>query len=72
MNALNGKVAVIGGASSGIGRAAALLFARQGAELVLGARRERLLAELVEDIRREGGGHSRWRATCAMKPSPNG
>ncbi|BEM57503.1 short-chain dehydrogenase [Serratia marcescens] len=55
MNALNGKVAVIGGASSGIGRAAALLFARQGATLVLGARRERLLAELVEDIRREGG-----------------
>lgn len=36
MNALNGKVAVIGGASSGIGRAAALLFARQGAALVLG------------------------------------
>lgn len=30
MNALNGKVTVIGGASSGIGRAAALLFARQG------------------------------------------
>ena len=55
MNALSGKVAVIGGASSGIGRAAALLFARQGATLVLGARRERLLAELVEDIRREGG-----------------
>ncbi|MBN5281161.1 SDR family oxidoreductase [Serratia ureilytica] len=55
MNALNGKVAVIGGASSGIGRAAALLFARQGATLVLGARRERRLAELVEDIRREGG-----------------
>jgi len=55
MNALNGKVAVIGGASSGIGRAAALLFARQGAALVLGARRAPLLAELVEDIRREGG-----------------
>lgn len=55
MNALNGKVAVIGGASSGIGKAAALLFARQGAALVLGARRAPLLAELVEDIRREGG-----------------
>ncbi len=55
MNALNGKVAVIGGASSGIGKAAALLFARQGAALVLGARREPLLAELVETIRREGG-----------------
>ena len=52
MNALNGKVAVIGGASSGIGKAAALLFARQGAALVLGARREPLLAERVEDIRR--------------------
>lgn len=35
MNALNGKVAVIGGASSGIGKAAALLFARQGAALYL-------------------------------------
>lgn len=55
MNALNGKVAVIGGASSGIGKAAALLFTRQGAALVLGARRAPLLAELVEDIRREGG-----------------
>ncbi|MGP1249716.1 SDR family oxidoreductase [Serratia marcescens] len=55
MNALNGKVAVIGGASSGIGKAAALLFTRQGAALVLGARREPLLAELVEVIRREGG-----------------
>lgn len=55
MNALNGKVAVIGGASSGIGKAAALLFVRQGAALVLGARRAPLLAELVEDIRREGG-----------------
>ena len=55
MNALNGKVAVIGGASSGIGLAAALLFAQQWAALVSGARRERLLAELVEDIRREGG-----------------
>lgn len=59
MNALNGKVAVIGGASSGIGRAAALLFARQGATLVLGARRERLLAELVGTFGARAAG--RWR-----------
>ena len=35
---LSGKVAIITGAASGIGRAAALLFAREGAKLVLGDR----------------------------------
>ena len=34
--ALEGKVAIITGAGSGIGRAAALLFAGEGAKLVLG------------------------------------
>ncbi|MGC3983289.1 MAG: SDR family oxidoreductase [Pseudorhodoferax sp.] len=37
---LNGKVAIITGAGSGIGRAAALLFAAEGARLVLGDRSE--------------------------------
>ncbi|QCR21434.1 SDR family oxidoreductase [Pontibacter sp. SGAir0037] len=44
---LKGKVVVLVGASSGIGRAAALEFARNGAKLVLAARRENLLAELA-------------------------
>src|ERR1700757_3536678 len=35
MNELNNKVAIITGASSGIGRAAALRFAEEGARLVL-------------------------------------
>lgn len=39
MFALTNKVAIITGASSGIGRAAAKLFAEQGASLVVAARR---------------------------------
>jgi meso-butanediol dehydrogenase / (S,S)-butanediol dehydrogenase / diacetyl reductase len=49
------KVAVITGASSGIGRAVALLFAREGAKVALGARREDRLEELIREITREGG-----------------
>ena len=37
-DALNGKVAVITGASSGVGEAAARAFARAGAKVVLAAR----------------------------------
>jgi NAD(P)-dependent dehydrogenase (short-subunit alcohol dehydrogenase family) len=52
---LEGKVAVITGASSGIGRATALLFAREGAKIAVGARREELLVELVREITNLGG-----------------
>ncbi|QDH68966.1 SDR family oxidoreductase [Marilutibacter alkalisoli] len=53
--ALAGKTAIITGASSGIGRAAALRFAREGARLVVGARRGDALAHLVDEIGRAGG-----------------
>lgn len=52
---VQGKVAIITGASSGIGAAAAKLFAREGANVVLGARRERHLAGIVDEIEQAGG-----------------
>lgn len=55
MASLTGKVALITGASSGIGRTTALLFAREGAAVVVAARREEALDRLVADIRAEGG-----------------
>jgi NAD(P)-dependent dehydrogenase (short-subunit alcohol dehydrogenase family) len=55
MRLLDGKVAIITGASSGIGRAATLLFAQNGASVVLVARRERLLNKLVSEVQKRGG-----------------
>ncbi len=55
MPRLEGKTAIITGASSGIGRAAALLFAREGAKVVVTARNENALAALAEEIAAIGG-----------------
>ena len=55
MRVLEGKTAIITGASSGIGRAAARLFAREGARLVVTARRTAELDALVDEIEEEGG-----------------
>lgn len=55
MSALANKVAIITGASSGIGLATARLFAREGAALILCARREPQLHAAVEEIRDAGG-----------------
>ena len=49
------SVVVIAGASSGIGRATALAFARQGASVVVAARRAQLLQELVGECEQLGG-----------------
>ena len=54
MGLLTDKTVIITGASSGIGHAAALLFAAEGASLVLGARRDAELQELVIRIKAAG------------------
>jgi len=52
---LEGKVAIITGASAGIGRAAAKLFARAGAKVVVAARRKAELDSLAGEIAGQGG-----------------
>lgn len=52
---LGGEVAVVTGASSGIGKATAKSLAEEGADVVLAARREGELKELADHINTEGG-----------------
>ena len=55
MEMLSGKIAIIAGASSGMGAATAQLFAAQGATVVLGARSAGALEKLEGEINAAGG-----------------
>lgn len=54
-NNIKNKVVVITGASSGIGKATAVLLANQGAKVILGARRIERLQAISADIEKNGG-----------------
>ncbi|MGH2556067.1 MAG: SDR family NAD(P)-dependent oxidoreductase, partial [Actinomycetota bacterium] len=60
MTGISGKICVVTGASSGIGEATAKALAREGATVVLAARREDRLRELAEVIRKRSG-TATWR-----------
>lgn len=55
MKRLEGRIAIVTGASSGIGRATALLFASEGARLIIGARRAAELQAVADEIAASGG-----------------
>jgi NADP-dependent 3-hydroxy acid dehydrogenase YdfG len=55
MQNIEGKVVAITGASSGMGKAIAIELAKNGAKVVLGARRTEQLQQLVEEIKSKGG-----------------
>lgn len=52
---LEGKIAVITGANSGVGAATAKMFASEGAKLVICARRKEVLDSVAEEIKSNGG-----------------
>jgi len=54
-NLLEGRIAIITGATSGIGKASALLFAEEGAKIAVAGRNEQAGKSVVQEIKDKGG-----------------
>ncbi|MEI2578406.1 SDR family oxidoreductase [Scytonema sp. PRP1] len=67
---IKNKVVIITGSSSGIGEASAKLLASKGAKVVLGARREHQLRQLVDEIQKAGG-QAVYQVMDVTNPSDN-
>ena len=68
MASLKGKVALVTGAGGGIGRAAAVAYARAGAKVVIGNRNEKAGRETA-DIIKKNGGEAAFQRTDVTKES---
>ena len=66
-NSFTGKVALMTGGPSGIGKATAVEFARHGAKVVLSGRREKEGAQVVAEIKKLGGEAAFVRADVAKE-----
>src|SRR5438477_4541811 len=64
-NRFSGKVALVTGGTSGIGKTTAIAFARAGAKVVLSGRREKEGAQVVAEIKKLGGDAAFVRADVA-------
>ena len=67
MSDLNGHVALVTGASQGIGRACAITLAKAGAKVALAARNQEKLADVVSEITGAGGEAAAFRIDVASE-----
>ena len=69
MTSLNGRVALVTGASQGIGRACAIALATAGAKVALAARSEEKLKQAVDEITQAGGEAAAFKIDVADEES---